>query len=233
MLLCCLSVKSQTVEIVNIGIDDGKVNMLFNIVDTLVGRYYTVRVYSSKDNYLNPLKELSGDVGMEVSPGFGKEIVWDAAKELGSSYDGELSLEIRARVYIPFINVDSFSDIETITRKRKRNITWTGGRASNVLNFDLYREDEKIITFSNVANVGHYLLELPVHTKPGKGYYFIISDSKNKDEVVRTSEFKVKRKTPLLLKKIPILSLGLAAYILFEPEEDNTLPAPPSNPPIN
>ncbi len=205
---------SQSVEIKNIELSEGKVEIAFNLNDSIVGRYYTVRLYSSEDNFLNPLTELSGDVGMEVPPGAYKKVIWHAQKELGSSYNGKIGLELRARVYVPFINVDDFKDIKTMTRHRRQSITWSGGRSSNILNFNLYRKEDKITTFSNIANVGHHDLELPAHIKPGKGYYFLISDIKNKDEVVRTSEFRIKRKVPLLLKVVPVFGIAGAATLI-------------------
>ena len=231
---CCLLISlhgfSQSVFIDNIAVSNGKVNIKYHLNDSVVGRYYTVRLYSSQDNFLNPLNELSGEVGMEIAPGPNRVLSWDAEKELGSSFNGEISLELRARVYIPFINVDDFEDVKTLTRRRKENLTWTGGRPSNILNFNLYRGEEKVTTFSNIANVGHYELELPIHIKPGKGYYFLISDIKNKDEVVRTSEFKIKRKVPLLIQALPVVALAGAATLVAPSdgvgEVDNSIPDP-------
>ena len=205
---------AQTITIKNIALEDGNVVVKYDLLDSIHGRFYTVRLYSSQDDFLNPLKELSGDYGMETSPGSNKQLVWHARNELGSSFDDDVALELRARIYIPFINVDDFNDIRTLTRSRKHSITWSGGRPSNILNFNLYRGDEKITTFSNIANVGHHDLELPPHIKPGKGYYFLISDIKNKDEVVRTSEFKIKRKVPLLLKIVPVVGIASAATVI-------------------
>lgn len=224
---------AQSVDVRNIELSEGTVNITYNLNDSIVGRYYTVRLYSSEDNFLNPLVEISGDVGMEVSPGHGRVLTWHAQDELGSSYDGKLSLELRARVYIPFINVDSFDDIKTLTRRRKENLTWSGGRSNNILNFNLYRGEEKVTTLSNIANVGHYELELPVHIKPGKGYYFLISDIKNKDEVVRTSQFRVKRKVPLLFKVLPAFAIA-GASTLLAPEVGGSTEIPdPILPPEN
>ena len=223
-----LHIYSQTVEIENIAIRDGKVSIKYNLLDSIQGRHYTVRLYSSRDEFLNPLNELSGDHGMEILPGSRKTIEWNARQELGSGFNGDVALELRARVYIPFINVDDFDDIKTLTRHRKYSLTWSGGRPSNILNFNLYRDDEKITTFSNIANVGHHDLEIPAHIKPGKGYYFLISDIKNKDEVVKTNEFKVRRKIPLALKVLPVFLIGGAFSTVDSGGglSDSTLPDP-------
>jgi hypothetical protein len=44
--------------------------------------------------------------------------------------------------------------------------------------------------------------------KPGKGYYFLVSDTKNKDQVMKTPMFEVRRKVPLVVKVIPIAIIG-------------------------
>ncbi len=213
-VMVALSSFGQTVEIKNIALDQGDVFIRYDLLDSIHGRYYTVRIYSSRDDFLNPLIELSGDHGMEISPGSDKTLVWHAKNEFGSGFKEDVGLELRARVYIPFINVDDFNDIKTLTRHRKHSLTWSGGRPSNILNFNLYRGEEKVTTFSNIANVGHTDLELPAHVKPGKGYYFLISDIKNKDEVVKTSPFKIRRKVPLAAKIFPAFLLGGAATML-------------------
>jgi hypothetical protein len=99
------------------------------------------------------------------------------------------------------------------------------------LNFDLYNGEKKVHTFPNLANVGHYSFEFPPHIKPNKNYRFRISDTKNKEEVIYTEPFKIKRKIPLLLKVIPTLAIGYAAYFFLqggkEAPGDNGLADPP------
>lgn len=204
----------QTVSISNIEFVDNQVHLTYNLEDSIVGRYYSIRLYSSEDNFINPLQKVSGEIGLEIKPGFSKKVIWDASKELGSSFDGKVALEVRGRVFVPFINMEGFEDIQTIKRQRDYNIIWTGGRPQNILNFNLYKGEQKVQTFANIANVGHYNLQLPAHTKPGKNYRFVVSDIKNKDEVVRTAEFRVKRKIPLVVKIVPaaILTSAIAYF---------------------
>ncbi|MEO9965047.1 MAG: hypothetical protein ABJF11_04615 [Reichenbachiella sp.] len=214
---------AQTIQITNIEFDQNQVHLTYNLEDSIVGRYYTIRLYSSEDNFLNPLEKVSKEVGMEIKPGYGKELIWDAGKEFGSSFNGKVALEIRGRVFIPFINMEGFEDIQILKRRRDYNIIWTGGRPQNILNFNLYKGDKKVQTFPNIANVGHYKLHLPAHTKPGKDYRFVIADTKNTDEVVRTSQFRVKRKVPLVLKFVPVAILGGAvAYFLGKSPSSNS-----------
>jgi hypothetical protein len=228
---------AQSIEIKGIAFTDSKLVIDYDLLDSLEGRFYSVRVYSSADGFLNPLTGITGDEGLEVKPGRDKTIAWAFKEELPSGFDGKVSVEVRGRIFVPFIGVPDINHYKVFKRKRKYNLTWTGGTAQNVLNFDLYNGEKKVHTFPNLANVGHYAFEFPPHIKPGKDYRFRISDTKNKEEVVYTEPFRIKRKVPLLLKVIPTLAVGYAAYFFLMSGEggagsDTGLgdPPPPSFP---
>ncbi len=223
-----VSVQAQQFDIKRVELANQQVIIHYDLNDTIPGRSYTLNVYSSTDNYLNPLQQLKGDIGMEVKPGYDKKISWDAKAELGDDFNGSVALEIRGRIYVPFVYFSSFNDYKSFKRGKPYEITWSGGTSRNILNFDLYRKEKKVATFANVANVGYYKMVLPKDTKPGKGYTFRVSDTKNKNEVVYTSAFKVKRKSPLLLKIIPLAVLGYLAYT-FIGGSDDPGPAGPTN----
>jgi hypothetical protein len=217
---------AQSIEIKGIEFRDSKLVIDYDLLDSLEGRFYSVRVYSSTDGFLNPLTKIMGDEGLEVKPGRDKTIAWAFKEELPPGFDGKVSVEVRGRIFVPFIGVAGINHYKVFKRKRKYNLTWTGGTAQNVLNFDLYNGEKKVHTFPNLANVGHYAFEFPPHIKPGKDYRFRISDTKNKEEVVYTESFRIKRKAPLLLKIIPTLVVGYAAYFFLQSGKKG---APPDN----
>jgi hypothetical protein len=211
---------AQTLELRSVELNDSKIIIHYDLIDSIPDRFFTIRLYSSKDNFLNPLNKLIGDFGYEVKPGVGKKITWDAKEELGASFEGGISVEVRGRIFIPFINTGQINQFKVFKRKRKYDLTWSGGTAQNVLNFDLLRNDEKILTFPNVANVGNHEFEFPNHIKPGNNYHFRISDSKNKDEIVNTQVFKIKRKIPLAAKVVVVGTLGGLVYWLVRDSSD-------------
>jgi hypothetical protein len=203
----------------------------YDLLDTTKARTYTINVYSSHDKYLNPLKHVSGDVGLEVRPGLNKKILWNVRAELGDNFKGSAELEVRGHVYIPFIRFDDFKEGQVIHRGRPTTITWTGGTRQNILNFVIYQGENRVDVIPNVANSGNYELTLPTSIKPGKGYYFLVSDSKNKDQVMKTATFEVRRKVPLGLKIIPAVLVGGAAILLLpKSETSKELGAPPAVP---
>jgi hypothetical protein len=224
--------QAQRIELKSIEIKEGKLQIRYNLIDTIAGKFYSIRLYSSADGFLNPLEKTQGDIGLEVKAGGEKIISWTFQQELPKEFEGKVAVEIRAKVFIPFINTESINQYKVFKRNRGYNLTWKGGTPQNVLNFDLLDGNKKVITFPNVANVGHHSFEFPSHIKPGKGYRFRISDTKNKDEVVFTNEFIIKRKVPLLVKIVPVLFIGAGIYLLVPTgsgDEDDLPKAPVDN----
>jgi hypothetical protein len=225
------SLFAQTFNIKRVELDGELVNVYYDLIDTTARRTYTVSLFSSRDNYITPLEKARGDLGLEVTPGPNRKISWNTREELGDAFAGEVSLEVRGRVYIPFVRLDG--EYTSIKRLKPYEITWTGGTQQNILNFDLYKDGEKITSFPNIANVGHYTLTIPSGVKPGKGYSFKITDSKNKDQIVNTQPFRIKPKFPFLLKVAAVAVVGGAIVFLISKKpasRDNGKPDVPEAP---
>ncbi len=203
---------AQQFSIKRVQQEGGSISLYYDLIDSIASRTYTINVFSSLDNYVTPLQKVSGDLGLEVKPGGNRKITWNAFDELGPSFDGKVALEVRGRLYIPFIRLDGLQ--KAFKRGVTSEITWTGGTQQNILNFDVYKGEEKITSFPNIANVGHYTMLMPVSIKPGNDYKFKITDTRNKDQIVYSQPFTVKRKVPLLLKVVPVILVGGAVYVL-------------------
>lgn len=206
------SASAQKFTIKRVEVAGDLVNLYYDLVDTIASRTYTISVFSSRDNYITPLTKVMGDQGLEIRPGGNKKITWNAKEELGPDFEGKVGLEVRGRLYIPFVRLDGLN--KTFKRTRPTEITWTGGTQQNILNFDLYKGDEKVTSFPNIANVGHYTLTFPMTVKPGNDYRFKITDSKNKDQIVYSHAFAVRRKIPLAFKVVPVVLIGVGIYFI-------------------
>ena len=234
-LISLSNLMAQRVEIQKIFFKDSKVHVQYTLLDDKSDRSYQMQLYSSKDNYISPLKEVSGDVGVDIYPGEDKEIVWDPFAEYGQDFDDEVSLEIRGRVYIPFVKLDGFN-YNSIKRGKPYHLSWTGGSSSNILNIELYRGENKVASFSNIANIGEYDLTIPKSVKPGNDYKLRISDKKNKDDVVYSKEFKVVRKIPLVAQVGAGLVISGGIYYLISTlltTTDDSIQDPPAVPQEN
>lgn len=209
---------AQDIFIKRVELENEKVYLFYNLKDTTRGRNYTVNLYSSHDNFINPLQKLQGDVGLEVVPGDERKIEMNVKEEFGAEFEGKVAFELRAKVYIPFIRLEGFNDYKKFKRGKPYEIHWSGGRPQNVLNFELYKGENKITAFTNIANAGKYNLVFSPDTKPGSNYRFRISDSKNRDEVVNTGLFTIERKIPLLFKVVPAVAVGSLLYFVLKPK---------------
>src|SRR5437879_5209116 len=149
--LTSLHLFGQEISIKQIELEGGHVFIYYSLVDSTLERSYIVNLYTSKDNFVRPLQKVTGDIGIEIHPGINKKINWNANEELGHHFEGKVSFEIRSRIYVPFLALKDFN-YKKLKRGTEYEITWTGGRPQNILNFDLYRYDKRVVTFNTIAN---------------------------------------------------------------------------------
>lgn len=219
---------AQEFAIKQVELSSEGVMIYYDLKDTTKNRLYTIHVFTSRDNFLNPLLKVKGDAGLEVKAGANRKIVWDP-KEFGPVFRGDVEIEIRGKVYVPFVRFNNL--YKSLKRGKSTPLTWTGGTRQNILNFSLYNKDDELATvIPNVANSGNYDMVIPKSVKPGSDYYFIVSDSKNKDQMMKTSAFAVKRKVKLIFKILPAVLVGGAVYLLLPEPGPDVLDGPPTSP---
>ena len=217
---------AQSLELGRIEYVDELVVIHYSLMDSTPGRLYVVRAYFSQDNFLTPLNNVNGDLGFEVRPGIEKKIFWNPRKELGSSFNGKVAVELRATVFVPFIKLNAFEKYKNVVRGRNYTITWSGGSAQNILNFELLQNDKLVASFPNIANVGHHGLKFPVRVPVGENYRLRVLDSKNPDEVVHTGTFSIRRRIPQAFKLTGVTILGAGIFALLPKTTDSGLPDP-------
>jgi len=233
--LCILfNGQSQNLIITDIALQGGDVYISYDLQDENLDRKYVLNLYSSLDNFVQPLTEVEGDIGIDLAVGGNKRIIWHAKKELGDDFDGNVALELKGKLYIPFVTLNDFADFTKMKRDRPYQLTWSAGRGSDVLTWNLYNsKDEKVHTFTNIANVGNYELLIPKDIKPGDNYRMKITDQNNKEDMIFTPRFRITRRVPLYVN-VALISLGLVtAYLLIDaaggeppPTQEDLLPDP-------
>ncbi|RLD19491.1 MAG: hypothetical protein DRI71_11690, partial [Bacteroidetes bacterium] len=145
---------------------NGDVNIYYDLEDEKEDRKYALYLYASLDNYIQPLGNVEGAIGVDLNLGRDKKIVWHAKDELGEDYKGNVALELKGNVYVPFIALDDL--YEVFKRGKPYDISWTGGRGDNILNFELYQENKKVESFEEKPNVGKASITIPKNVKPGE-----------------------------------------------------------------
>lgn len=218
---------AQVVNIKKIELSGDKITVLYDLDDSNPNNEYLLNLYTSKDNFNTPVAKVKGDVGGEIKPGVNKRIEWNIREEYGS-YRGELQLEVRGKVFIPFVKIQSFGHGKSFKRGKPYELAWRPGN-TNPVHIEVFKASQRVGGELNLPNNGKHTINLGSNLKPGK-YKLKVTDSRKSDDFVMTQEFKVKRKFPLFFKLVPVLGAGAAAALLLGGSGDEELPGFPELP---
>ena len=216
MLLMCFVQhisRAQKIDLDWIEIADNKVVVHYNLQDDNNSHEYLVNLFSSQDNFTKELTKVSGDIGTEVKPGMGKKAVWDITKELGT-FKGNLTFEVRARVFIPFVKFKGINEGQVFKRGKNYPITWTSGNMSSQVNIELYKGDQRISGDNNQPNVGKFDWYVPGSAKKGNDYKLKFTNVKDRNDVAYSLPFTIKPKVPFFFKVLGIGVIGGGAVIM-------------------
>jgi hypothetical protein len=229
--LFIITSSAQIVTIQKVELAGEKILVFYDLDDSNPNNEYKLELYSSVDNYVAPLTKVKGDVGPEVKPGAGRKIEWSTREELGG-YKGKLALEIRGKVYIPFVKLQNFDPQKSYKRGKSYSINWKPGN-TNPINLELFKGGQRIDGAMSIPNNGGHTIYIPSHARKGSDYRLKVSDTKNSDDVLYSSEFQVKPKVPLAVKILPMVAIGGAAALLGggdSKEADDSIPGVPPLP---
>lgn len=239
MLAESFASQAQSIELDFVELSGRRVIIHYNLDDGAnSNRQFLVQLYSSQDNFTTPLLRVSGDVGPEVTAGFDKKIFWDITQEL-KDFKGDVSFEIRGRVYVPFVKILGLGADKVFKRGKNYPINWTSGNLSGQVNIELFNaEGERIWGENNVQNVGKFDWFIPGSTKKGKNYKLKFTNAKDRNDVVYSSPFTIKPKIPWIVKIAAVTAVGTGIILLSSNSNSNS-PAgdhpfeSPTNPPNN
>ena len=203
---------AQTVSIKKIELDGEKVIVHYDLDDSNPNNEYQVNLYASKDKFSAPLTKVKGDIGEEVKPGADRKVEWNLLQEYGN-YKGKISLEIRGKVFVPFVKLKNFDTKKSYKRGNSYDLAWRPGN-TNPIHIELYKGSQRVSGELNHPNNGTSSLSIASSVKPGKDYRLKITDSKRSDEIVYSEYFRVTPKIPFALKLIPMLAVVGGAAVL-------------------
>lgn len=228
LVLCFLSItllQAQTIIIKKIELAGEKVIVHYDLEDSNPNNEYQINLYSSKDKFSAPLIKVKGDIGPEVKPGVGRKVEWNLLQEFGT-YKGKISLELRGKVFVPFVKLKNFDAQKTYKRGKSYDIAWRPGN-TNPIHIELYKGSQRVGGELNHPNNGLYTLSISSKVKPGKDYRLKITDSKRSDEIVYSEYFTVKPKVPLIVKVIPAVAVvGGLVFLLSSKKGGSSENAP-------
>ena len=198
---------AQKAAINQVEISDAKVVVHYNLEGTSSNQQFRISLLSSYDNFVKPLNFVKGDVGVDVSSGSDKKIVWDITKELGN-YKGNLTFELRARVYVPFVRLTQFEEGKVFKRGKGYPITWTSGNKSGNVDIEIINKNqESVVNDNNLPNTGQYQLYIPGSIKKGT-YILKFTNVKDRSDVTVSPSFTIKPKVPFVFKMLGIAVVG-------------------------
>ena len=218
---------AQTVIVKKVELTGDIIIVHYDLDDGNPNNEYQLNLYSSKDNFGTPLKKVKGDVGNEVKPGVDKKIEWNIREELGG-YKGRISLEVRGKIYSPFVKLQNFDAKKGYKRGKSFNLGWKPGN-TNPINIELYKGNERMGGEMNHPNNGAYTMFVPAQAKPGKDYRLKISDAKNSSDVIYTEYFNVTPKVPIWMKVLPVVIVGGVVAVLVGGGDPPPDPGPPAS----
>lgn len=218
VFLACLFILSinsnaQTVTISWVEIAGTKIIVHYDLETSNPNHEFSISLFSSKDNFSAPLTKVTGDVGNEIKPGKDKKITWDVVAELGS-FKGDLELEVRGKIFVPFMRLTNFDSEKKYKKGKSYPLTWTSGNMGGQIDIELYDGQTRVHSDRNVANSGKFEWVIPGSVKPGSNYRLKFTDTKNREEVIYTKEFKIAPKMPTAAKVLigaAIVGGGVAA----------------------
>lgn len=206
---------AQKFSVTDIRINDQEILVNYNLEEVPAGNDVIVQLYCSVDNFVAPLKLVSGDAGTAVVPGTNKTILWKYHEEY-PDVKGKISVEVRGKAFVP---VARFKDADFTQKALKRgavhNIEWRPGN-NKVVDIEVFQGSTRVQGESNVNNSGAYSLHLLPNLKPGNNYRIKISDSRNPEEYSYSKEFEVKRKIPLALQAVPVAILAAGVVYIVQ-----------------
>ncbi|HEY0742522.1 MAG TPA: Ser-Thr-rich GPI-anchored membrane family protein [Chryseosolibacter sp.] len=225
LLLTSTMLQAQQISLSRIDLQMDKLVVYFTLDDTNPNHTYQISLYSSKDNFATPLTKVAGDVGTEVKPGADKKIQWNMSQELGQ-YKGELSIEVRARVFVPFVKLTAFDTNRKYKRGKTYPLLWSSGNMGGQIDIDLYEGQNRIDGDRNVPNTGKYEFAINGSVKSGKDYRLKFTNTRNRDEYIFSQPFQIVPKVPFLVKAGGVAVVAAGLYFLFSGGDS---PVPPDN----
>lgn len=214
LLLNASTLCGQIVDQVVSSFDGERVTVAYDLKSKKAGERFRVLVYGSHDNYSQQLV-VTGDAGEQVTPGDGKQIVWEAKRDLPPNFNADVQIKLKV---IPAYEVSAlqFQPLALTSYKKGRSIsiTWTGGNPADKLMLELYQDHQRHqIIEGNFDNKGNYNWRIPKNLK-GKNYSFRLVNLVNPAQQAESNTFKIKSKTPAAAIIAPVLVLGAGAAFL-------------------
>ncbi|WP_119844905.1 Ser-Thr-rich GPI-anchored membrane family protein [Reichenbachiella sp. MSK19-1] len=231
-------VQAQSINNVQVQVDGDDINISFDLkFKSSIQEKYDIEIFSSRDNYATPLAVKDGKLKDVAAVNARLTYVVDGAIVF-EEFKGDVNFQIVATmVYAPIV-IDTPSKPSKHKKGSMVQVKWHGGIEDEKFSVDLYKNGVKQETLDANNEYGTYSWVMPRKQKKGKYKLAIQSDSNSSNRAF-SPEFKIKSKVPFIVKVLPVLAAGAAAYYFLEvqggesvtpPGGGESLPNPPELP---
>ena len=226
LLFFCGSLAAQKIENVKATINGDDIIITYDLSGK-EGQEFKINLYISNNNFSRPLIKASGDIGSKITPGKDKRVVWNAKNEL-PEYKGDLIIEVRGEAgMVATLKPLAFLSPAggSIKRGKLMNISWTGGTPGETVELSLFKGGEVKEKISEQSNNGVYSWQVPKKTKSGS---YQLKLTGNSSGFAMSTNFKIKPRTPFIVKLLPFVVVGAVAYVVLgSGDKSKDLPPPP------
>ena len=232
LVLLVVPARAQRITNVQAQLVGDYVSIQYDLAGEIPGQVFEVAVYSSHNEFSQPLKQVRGAVGPDITPGREKAIEWGAQKEL-TRFTGDVTFEVRANLTFSPIAIQN-PEVESVFRRgHAYKLQWKGGLAGEKLRLELIRDGFPNQVIDNVPNTGAYSWRVAEETPIAENYRLKITAQSNNVLNTKTSDlFAIKRRIPLIAKFIPAgivvgaVGFWAAGQLRGSTTEDPILPPP-------
>jgi len=219
-IFCASSALGQTFENIRVQRDEDKIIVVYDLVSIDPGSRVTVRVFSSLDDYKQPISNTTGDIG-SVLPGPNKRIIWQVGETIANDYQGIL-FKFEGQTFAGWKVISPTS--KGMIRGKTNVIQWQGGFPGDDVSIDLLKPGvEEIENIAQIKNSGSFLWDTPKELKPGDGYVLRLTSGDNSIEY----RFSINRKIPLAYYGIPAAIVIVVVAIISGDSGSKNLPDAP------
>jgi len=176
-----------------------------------------VQIRSSHNNFSAPLKEVTGEVGENVSPGTGKRIFWNYKEELPVGFDQEITFKIEAKLPIPILPFQFVKPMSGSGFRRGKTgvVQWTGGQSSDRVRLELLKNGQRVSNLAQIPNRQTYNWQIPAEMDKAKDYQIRLTAVGDPSRKITSDLFPIKNKIPLALIVVPAaVVVGVVGVLL-------------------
>ncbi len=217
-------VQAQKITDISITEEGDKYKISYMLTGDFPEQTFEVLIYTSVDEFKQPLQQITGDVNRKnIRPGK-KEALWDAKKEY-KMYEGSFQLKIVANI-ISNYSITAPSKGDVLKRGKNFQISWSGFKPGTPVKIMLTDPSGDTREIAGYETGNSYMWK--VKGKPGKGATIKVAAVDDASASAKSSTFEVKRAIPLAAQLGTAAGVaGVAAWYILKPPVLEPLPEPP------